>query len=85
MENARRVSDERPHTVYMRSNNRNAVYDRQTHRSPCELGDGIGGQFIDRRVSDDKPHKCGRAITKRTRDNRVVLQTQQLQDLWLKD
>lgn len=51
------MSDERPHTVYMRSDNRNAVYDRQTHRSPCEFGDSIGGQFIDRRVSDDSCNK----------------------------
>lgn len=48
-----RMSDERPYTVYMRSDNRDAVYDRQTHRSPCELGDSVGGQFIDRRVSDE--------------------------------
>jgi hypothetical protein len=48
-----RESDERPYTVYMWSDNRNAVYDRQTHRSSCELGDSIGSQFIDRRVSDE--------------------------------
>ena len=48
-----RTSDERPHNVYMRSDNRNAVYDRQTHRSHCDFGDSNSGQFIDRRVSDE--------------------------------